>query len=259
MKITSKFTDFYEYDCYRYGEPDQSIEWYRALIEENINKNDEIFRYIKKRYLLSSNALANKKIGKSENGYPCVTITENIIGIYPYVYYLPRIVFKERWEAITDLSIADSLKCLTIKNAWKEIFKNKNININKIVNLNQIVNAGKDILNFVDNSGIKITGSIIIEDKEIFDYFKEPIFHICVDQSSSDYIYYDHINAWVNPCLCADTPLLEYYPNILNDRDIYTDIENFLWSQKQEPMVIPDNKTKILSHGFDLKTSFRKM
>ena len=47
--------------------------------------------------------------------------------------------------------------------------------------------------------------------------------------------------------------------NDLADLNTYINIENFLWSVKQEPIVNPDNKTKIISHGFDLKTSFRKM
>jgi hypothetical protein len=51
--------------------------------------------------------------------------------------------------------------------------------------------------------------------------------------------------------------------SILDDltvnRSVYNDIENFLWANKQEPISEPDNKTKIINHGFDLKTSFRKM
>jgi hypothetical protein len=51
--------------------------------------------------------------------------------------------------------------------------------------------------------------------------------------------------------------------SILDDltvnRSVYNDIENFLWANKQEPIFEPDNKTKIINHGFDLKTSFRKM
>ena len=53
--------------------------------------------------------------------------------------------------------------------------------------------------------------------------------------------------------------ILKYWYDDLNDLNTYINIENFLWSVKQEPVANPDNKTKILSHGFDLKTSFRKM
>jgi hypothetical protein len=55
------------------------------------------------------------------------------------------------------------------------------------------------------------------------------------------------------------TNWLKYIKDDLDKRDVYTDIENYLWSMKQEPISEPDNKTKIVSHGFDLKTSFRKM
>ena len=55
------------------------------------------------------------------------------------------------------------------------------------------------------------------------------------------------------------TNWLKYIKDDLDKRDVYTDIENYLWSMKQDPISEPDNKTKIISHGFDLKTSFRKM
>ena len=53
--------------------------------------------------------------------------------------------------------------------------------------------------------------------------------------------------------------ILKYYYNDLVDLNTYINIENFLWSIKQEPVAAPDNKTKLQAHGFDLKTSFRKM
>jgi hypothetical protein len=53
--------------------------------------------------------------------------------------------------------------------------------------------------------------------------------------------------------------ILKYWHDELNDLNTYINIENFLWSVKQEPEHVPDNDTKIINHGFDLKTSFRKM
>ncbi len=53
--------------------------------------------------------------------------------------------------------------------------------------------------------------------------------------------------------------IIKYWSDELYNLNTYINIENFLWSIKQEPISNPDNKTKILSHGFDLKTSFRKM
>ena len=46
---------------------------------------------------------------------------------------------------------------------------------------------------------------------------------------------------------------------IINEQNVYIDIENFLWEMKKEPESTPDNKTKIINAGFDLKTSFRNM
>jgi len=53
--------------------------------------------------------------------------------------------------------------------------------------------------------------------------------------------------------------ILKYWYVDLFDLNTYINIENFLWSIKQEPEANPDNNTKIVAHGFDLKTSFRKM
>ena len=61
------------------------------------------------------------------------------------------------------------------------------------------------------------------------------------------------------PILSKDTDKTIDIYNDLYDINTYNNIENFLWSIKQEPESKPDNKIKILSHGFDLKTSFRKM
>ena len=53
--------------------------------------------------------------------------------------------------------------------------------------------------------------------------------------------------------------ILKFWIDNLMNINTYNNIENFLWSIKQEPTSEPDNKTKIINHGFDLKTSFRNM
>lgn len=53
--------------------------------------------------------------------------------------------------------------------------------------------------------------------------------------------------------------IIRPFADELYDINTYNRIENFLWASKAEPVSEPDNKTKILNHGFDLKTSFRKM
>lgn len=52
-------------------------------------------------------------------------------------------------------------------------------------------------------------------------------------------------------------PIHKYWINDMNN--IYSDIENFLIASKLEPEPKISNNGKIIAHGFDLKTSFRKM
>ena len=42
MKIISKFTDFYEYDCYRYGTPDESLRWIRKTKTQKYDEQTNI-------------------------------------------------------------------------------------------------------------------------------------------------------------------------------------------------------------------------
>lgn len=90
------------------------------------------------------------------------------------------------------------------------------------------------------------------KDEEIFRQLEAPVFLCYFDGSSGriikNIIFNEQITNW-----------LKYIKDDLDKRDVYTDIENYLWSMKQEPTSEPDNETKIISHGFDLKTSFRKM
>ncbi|MBQ8223099.1 MAG: hypothetical protein IJZ87_07150 [Bacteroidales bacterium] len=92
------------------------------------------------------------------------------------------------------------------------------------------------------------------KDEEIFRQLETPVFLYYFNGSKISHvvikniIFNEQITNW-----------LKYIKDDLDKRDVYTDIENYLWSMKQEPISDPDNNTKIISHGFDLKTSFRKM
>lgn len=267
MKIISKFTDFYEYDCYRYGAPDESIRWIR---ESKTHKYDErtnikpIKDIVDNLFLCRLAQDRKFYTGKYGSGYS-VIISEQIVGIYPYLYYIPVLYYSipsyytYRREDTKKMTIEDSIKCLTIPGYYKECMERYGLNYKKYLIPEQILKAGKPIKDFRGNGRDIIHDSMIIENKEIFEYLNTPVFVI-------DYDFLDHIR-WNDTriviktdCnLMTETNILSAYPNILGERDIYNDIENFLWSQKQEPISIPDNNTKILSHGFDLKTSFRKM
>lgn len=107
-----------------------------------------------------------------------------------------------------------------------------------------------------------------IECKDIFKYIECPVF--CEYNSNIlDTVIYVHEldkiktvdNKYIGNCCFnkLNKDMLKYWINELMNINTYINIENFLWSIKQEPIANPDNNTKIISHGFDLKTSFRKM
>jgi hypothetical protein len=122
-------------------------------------------------------------------------------------------------------------------------------------------------------STYKLKGRIIektfkFECKEIFQKLNAPVYVWYDYKLFNDSVYAEQISEGkvtdiryiTNICFNKlSFNILKYWYDELNDVNTYNNIENFLWSIKQEPISNPDNKTKILSHGFDLKTSFRKM
>lgn len=256
MKIISKFTDFYEYDCYRYGTPDQSIVWVR---EQNYRRfsnstdNEQVNKLMKTMFLSPN---AKSYIGK-RYGFG-INIVEQLVGIYPYIYYIPVIQYDDygnRFSEKKEFSVEDSLKCLTTPLYYKEIMKEYGLNIKDYIIPEQILRAGKTIKSYSGEGRDIINDPIVVENKEVFESLQTPVFAV----TSYGYRMYNETHLITDCNIIENTHLLRAFPNISFERDIYNDIENFLWSQKQEKMVIPDNTTKIISHGFDTKTSFRKM
>ena len=54
-------------------------------------------------------------------------------------------------------------------------------------------------------------------------------------------------------------PITKYWFEDMNNINTYSNIENFLMTSKMDPEPVISNNGKIIAHGFDLKTSFRKM
>ena len=256
MRIISSFTDFYEYDCYRYGEPDTSLTWVRDSISHRYNRNNSFLTNIIRNKFLSGNATDAIATDKKSWNKIDIVINEHIVGIYPVIYWFP--IIKWRIGFVThEMSIEDSIKCLTIKNYWLDCFKKYNIPTKGVFIPKQILNAGKNMKSF-RGDGRNITDKFIEENPTIFDneLIESPLFYMEIDRLTwRD----DNITIITNPQLNYETNILSAYPDEIYSRDIYNDIENYLWMKKQEPIVEPDNLTKILSHGFDKKTSFRKM
>lgn len=93
-------------------------------------------------------------------------------------------------------------------------------------------------------------GKRSIECEEVFKKLDTPTF-----------LYEPYFQFYTDYIVCTNgiKGLPKYIKSVGSNRDFYTDIENFLYSQKSEPISTQDNNSKIVSHGFDLKTSFRKM
>lgn len=68
---------------------------------------------------------------------------------------------------------------------------------------------------------------------------------------------FDHNVIWINPPLVMIPNLFKYFDSY---EQIYQEIEQYLWkdAEMQDPMKNISNNDRIIGHGFDLKSSFRK-
>ena len=280
MKILgSKFQDFYEFDCYKYGEPSPLPEWFRHTYIADDSKQDKsviidskstLYNTIKSLFLRNVNPHYDwRGKGKYSRAYntTSIYIDEQIIGIYPYLYYIPEIgplkktgnIIFACGQFIDEVKVVpfkaeDAKRLLLEKDSFKEILPNYGIDYTNAMLPEQIIHAGEDTsYGWLDYRSRNIKDPFVIECSEIFDKLNAPIIRF-VDKSFK----HNKLNADLNINI-SKTPFLRYYPDILSERDVYTEIENWVIASQREPEHIPDNKTKILSHGFDLKTSFRKM
>lgn len=94
---------------------------------------------------------------------------------------------------------------------------------------------------------------VFIEENDLIDFYHTPFPEKDKDKKSTrQYLVDLSFNS-------LDPNIIKFWYTDLCDLNTYNNIENFLWSIKQEPQSEQTNNEKILSHGFDLKTSFRKM
>ena len=280
MKIVSKFQDFYEFDCYRYGEPSSTPVWHRVTDEKEIQVDDKIAEKINSLFLSKGHSLYYDQRGKycwskRNNILEPVGVENYIIGIYPYTYYIPKVYFYKTVENDDPytknnfktkriqiyLSPKDSIDILTIKDSFTEIIPKYGVSYRDLCYPDDIVTSGKRNAWNIRNTRREAhdRNNMIIKFPELFDIANEPIisFSRGITGITNKWKKYSlRIN--INENL-SKTDLLSYYPEIVSERDIYTELENYLISKQQEPILEPDNKTKITSHGFDLKTSFRNM
>lgn len=268
MKIISKYKDFYDYLAQDYN---ADITYVRKPFWIT-DKLDIIFKEVFK--------------GGHYNlfGYRYnqdISIHTMFFGIYPYVYGVPFAKIKYKTNVNNTeyyfyfFSINDLDNIIT-KNNMIDFCNDK---ITKYIeSLEYPANTAKPLYKYEYNTYYKNVGAEIKkriikkEAKEVFEYIGAPVF--CeVSPIIDDNAYYDlkdykgreklelYNKYWIGNCSFnkLGKDILKIWIGELMSVNTYNNIENFLWSIKTEPISVPDNKTKILNHGFDLKTSFRNM
>lgn len=289
MKITgSKFRDFYEYDCYKYGKPSELPEWNRNtyLVEDRDKEDDrsiivhygsDLDNIIRSSFLYDITPKYNwrGKYQYNKANLTSIVIEEQIVGIYPYLYYIPQVGIREKTgdsifvcgqrvdeTVFKPFNVDDAIALLKEPEYYKEILVYYGLDYQQCLYPEQIIKAGQNIQSkWRKREYRNINDPFVVECREIFHKFGEPIIRFFPKNveryphhSRETYKFFADLN--IN---LLSTPLLKWYSEIQTERDIYTEIENWVINQQREPEHIPDNKTKIVSHGFDLKTSFRKM
>ncbi len=290
MKIVSKFKDFYDYLAQDF---DADIVYVREAKYQG--KIDDIaYKYYKS---YSNRVYRDEtKIIQFNHTYPAhlgnLYLNLFIYGIYPFIYSVPTLLIYGRkdysWESYQPIiefltrSFIESLKGLD-KEKTNEVFNELAVNCIKTFN-----KKNKDTFPFnpyeesieykldtrVENIYEDITKRCKkLECPDVFNLLQAPVF-IEEDEFldfyhagyslERDEIYKKQRSNYdqyvINPSLTVINPqIIKYWYDDLVNINTYNDIENFLWSIKQEPISEPTNKQKIVNHGFDLKTSFRKM
>lgn len=258
MKIIDKIQDFYEYDAYMYGEPDKSIIW---------DRNTHIYNF---RYDFSEmmqqkiESIVNKFIYKDEslNGYPnykndAVLFTQSLVGIYPYVYLCMNF---GTYALKCGTHLTNKLYTITESEFKDRVFLTELITVtidNKKAYLPgylRMQNIDKEFSNYSFYGNVfykEYNDSWIQECPELFKLLDTPTFEIRFTGNKIIEITKDAI--------IINTLLLKQYSREDLDQNIYSNIEQFIVNKNIEEIKEPDNKTKIVNAGFDLKTSFRNM
>lgn len=281
MKIISKYKDFYDYFVEDYDADIHYVREPKAFsngdketkdIVLNVNKLiDEVFSSKYRSYLpyYYHNGYYGRSLNNNIAGH--ISIVSATFGIYPYVYKAPiiRVADPKTYSSINGLyyvmsnAVVYKIMCARTHDEGVEIL------INEVKHLTAINTHFDNNTKFVfDYKDIKreINTNCGKEDiKDVFYLLGAPIFiHTSLDAIYEGTQYAamidPHTAYLTNVCFNElNMNIIKYYYNSLYDLNTYINIENFLWSIKQEPVATPDNKTKIQAHGFDLKTSFRKM
>ena len=262
MKIISKYKDFYDY-LVQDNEPNMTY------IRQSFFTKENLFHLMPKEIMTSDRKYYNDIYYKYD-----ISIHNITFGIYPYVYSSPYMMIKIRanWgyehipyffskEDLKKIRTAEDLEKFAKKQAREYCKKNNEFKALKKYTYftNCKGHLGNDIIDFYTKK---------VECKKVFEYIKAPI--ICEYDSKItpyskfihgvNYFELNHAKFLINISFTKlNSDIIRFWKDELLDINTYNNIENFLYTITQEPISNPDNNTKILSHGFDLKTSFRNI
>ena len=268
MRIISKkgSKDFYDYMSYMYDTSDD-ITYVRETKYLHRNIKDEA-AMVKACCESIKEFVNNTDVGLSINQhdkckYKCF-VKSVYVGIYPYVYMVPVIMVYDNMNWTPLLFDVLPYECYGDVELTSGFVKEKSG-----INLGGLTYSPYPFRkrNWV-SSGFKT------ENREVFSICGSPVFILMPYTLSRNG---DRLNSSIHTYIANGEPfasmvvnpvftdiekvnlIKEIMKDLTENRSVYNDIENFLWSERMEPVSEPDNNTKIVNHGFDLKTSFRKM
>ena len=268
MKICSKYKDFYDYLV---QDHDSDIIYVRNIdvsyeLYDQLYKSDNIYTQSYSSYY---GYYGGYRSGKEKDGD--ISFDNYVFGVYPNVYSQP--LARVKYTSVTDnpeyldvILTKQIVDDIILRNDISSLVYFVNKEIEKVPHFKEVKcfvsysNPQKTLLKYVWKS----------ECKEIFEKLKSPVWTKFYTNLYDGGAYWNYlyekdtgkkrVRYVTDLCFSKlNINILKYWYDDLNDLNTYINIENFLWSIKQEPISTPDNNTKILSHGFDLKTSFRKM
>jgi len=276
MKIISKYKDFYDYI------------W---------NDNDPDIVYVRKEKVCFSTPkikpLNNNSIGEGVKTYwynytGYIDIIGYTFGIYPYIYTVPAISVCLNYSYKIKLLTKDEVNFLSIlkdkneihdffKSIYGEMLKEETNKPEMMMTYYTSCKPYQEVMQFcwkMENHDLfmKIESPVFaLYDQDVLGQTYAHLNNIKYDQKNIDKIQimknspiYKDMYGKITPKLVTNIcfnklalPIHKYWINDMNN--IYSDIENFLIASKLEPEPKISNNGKIIAHGFDLKTSFRKM
>jgi len=267
MKIISKYKDFYDYLT---QDHDADLMFVRDVnvhyeyLDDMFRRDGDRIPYYFKAYGYSTYFMSKEKEGM-------VYVDQYIFGVYPYVYSQPviRVMYSD------DKNMNKYLKFIAPNEIIDGCIQNDKNSIKELESIAQQeidnLELNHKVVAIVPNEIDKIikNNTWKHECKDIFFKLSSPVFTKYYRDVFEKTVYENVTkgDSIKNPIhyisgICfnkLNKNITKYWFDELNDLNTYINIENFLWSSKQEPISNPDNNTKIVSHGFDLKTSFRKM